>query len=86
MNSLMHHGTHYGLSFSVGLVEQSVEVWQEGVSDVQVMLGGLHQQRVGTVCCRVLVLLDRDIKLVRKSKLKRQKWILLSNNMLWRQP
>lgn len=48
-NSLMHHGTHYGLSISVGLVVQRVEVWQEGVSDVQVMLGGVHQERIKAI-------------------------------------
>lgn len=45
----MHHGTHYGLSISVGLVEQRVEVWQEGVSDVQVMPGGAHQEGISTI-------------------------------------
>lgn len=62
IDSLMHHGTHYSLSVNVGLVEQSVEVWQEGVSDVQVMLGGVHQERISAISCRVLVLLEKGHK------------------------
>lgn len=50
----MHHGPHYGLSVDVSVEEERVEVGQEGVSDVQVMLGGLHQERVSAVRCRVL--------------------------------
>lgn len=66
----MHYGTQYGLSVNMGLVEQSVEVRQEGVSDIQVMPGGVHHERVKAVCCRVLVLLERDRKPVREKKLK----------------
>lgn len=51
---LVHDGTNNGLPRGVGFVEERVEVRQECVSDLQVMFGGRHQQRVWAECGWIL--------------------------------
>ena len=53
-HALVHHGSHHSVPADVGLVEEGVEVGQQRVADVQVVLGGPHQEGVGSVICRIL--------------------------------
>ena len=59
-NSLMDQGPRYSVSPGVSSVEKGVEVGQQGVADVQIISGGIHQQRVFTKGSRILVLEENE--------------------------
>lgn len=53
-HSLVHHRPHHRVAVDVRPVEERVEIGQQRVADVQVVLGGLHQEGVGSIICRIL--------------------------------
>ena len=56
----MDQGPGYGVPPGVSSVEEGVEVGQQGVADVQIISGGMHQQRVFAKGSRILVLEEHE--------------------------
>lgn len=56
----MDQGPCYSVPPGVSSVEKGVEVGQQGVADVQIISGGIHQQRVFTKGSRILVLEENE--------------------------
>lgn len=55
-DSLVQQGPHHRVPVAVGVVEQRVQVGQQGVANAQVMLGAVHQRGVGSKRGRILML------------------------------